>query len=298
MIFHSNCPLCGSGNISFHLKCKDHLVSGDEFDLFKCPDCSFIFTQGYPDEDDIGSFYDSEDYVSHDDEATGLLNSIYKSARDVMLYRKRKMVERVTGLTKGRLLDIGCGTGYFAEKMKRYGWDVTGIEKSIKAREFAKSRFGLNILEPGRISVLSSEGFDCITLWHVLEHLHDPFRYAAEIKRLLKPDGFVTVALPNSDSADAQHYKNAWAAFDVPRHIWHFNPSTFRKFCEKTGFNIVREKRLPLDVFYISMLSEKGLGSLSPFLKGLIKGGFFTLKSAVDKTSSSSLVFFLQNRMI
>jgi SAM-dependent methyltransferase len=294
MVVHSTCPLCDSGNISFFLKCTDNLVSGDKFDLYRCPDCNFIFTQGYPDEGEIGTFYDSADYISHEDNAHGMINSIYRKARDLMLFRKRKMIEKRTGMTKGRLLDIGCGTGHFAGMMQRSGWIVKGIEKNKKAREFGRSRFGLNIIEPEKLSTLPEKGFDCITLWHVLEHLHDPFKFAREIKRLLNPKGFVIIALPNSASSDSSYYKENWAAFDVPRHLWHFDMSTFRKFCERTGFTIVSLRRLPLDVFYISILSERNIGASFPFVKGLVKGSLFALKSLFKIPDSSSLVFFLR----
>lgn len=296
MVVHSTCPLCDSGNISFFLKCTDNLVSGDKFDLYWCPDCNFIFTQGYPDEEEIGAFYESTDYISHEDNAHGMLNSIYRKARDMMLCRKKKMIEKITGMTKGRLLDVGCGTGYFAGMMQRSGWIVRGIEKNMKAREFGSARFGLNIIGPEKLSTLPERGFDCITMWHVLEHLHDPFKYAREIKRLLDPKGFVIIALPNSASSDSVYYKENWAAFDVPRHIWHFDMSTFRKFCELTGFKIVSLKRLPLDVFYISILSEKNKGASFPFIKGILKGSLFALISLFKILNSSSLVFFLRTQ--
>jgi len=296
MVIHSSCPLCGSANISFHLKCTDHLASGNQFDLYRCTDCSFIFTQGYPDEEDIGTFYNSLDYISHEDNASGILNSIYRISRDLMLSRKRKMIERNSGMTKGRLLDIGCGTGYFAGMMKRSGWIVKGIEKNKKAREFGAERFSLDIIEPEGLQTLPDKVFDCITMWHVLEHLHDPFRYANEIKRLLDTGGIAVIALPNSASFDSLYYKDNWAAFDVPRHLWHFNPETFRRFCEKTGLKIVGQKRLPLDVFYISILSARNSGASFPLAKGLVKGSLFALKSWLKIFSSSSLVYFLRIR--
>lgn len=294
MVFHNKCPLCSSDKIIFSLRCTDHLVSGKEFDLFRCSDCSFVFTQGYPDEPDISSYYESEDYISHDDKAKGILNRIYIFSRDLMLRRKKSIVEGAVRHTTGKLLDIGCGTGYFAWTMKKSGWDVTGIEPNKKAREFGEISFGIDVREAGKVSDLPDESFDCITMWHVFEHLHDPHNYLSEIKRLLKSDGCCIMALPNRDSSDAGYYGKSWAAYDVPRHLWHFNPSTVKLFWEKEGFRIVNVKRLPLDVFYISILSEKNLASEIPFLKGMIRGIWFTLKAAVNKLRCSSLVFFLE----
>jgi SAM-dependent methyltransferase len=293
MIIHSICPLCSSGKISLFLKCIDYLLTKEEFDLYKCSDCGFVFTQQYPHELYIGNYYESEDYVSHDDKAKGFLNRIYIQARNVMLKRKRRVIEMVTGITKGTILDIGCGTGYFAVKMKNGGWDVTGIEPNVKAREFAASKFAIDVIGPELISELPSGGFDCITMWHVLEHFHDPFSYAAEIKRLLRPGGVCICALPNCNSFDAKHYGESWAAYDVPRHLWHFTPETFRIFTEKTGFHTTETRSLPLDVFYISILSEKNKGSKIHFLKGMILGSQFAFRALFDKSKSSSLIYFL-----
>ena len=293
MIIHTICPLCSSGKISLFHKCTDYLLSREEFDLNKCSDCGFVFTQQYPDELDIGRYYESDDYVSHDDKAKGFLNRLYLQARSLMLKRKRRIIEKTTGITKGRILDIGCGTGYFAATMKESGWDVTGIEPNLKAREFTTRQFAIDVIGPELISQLPSGGFDCITMWHVLEHFHDPSSYMTEIKRLLKPGGVCLSALPNCGSSDAKHYGETWAAYDVPRHLWHFTPETFRVFAEKAGFQITETRSLPLDVFYISILSEKNRGSKIQFLKGMIKGSLFALQTLFDKSKSSSLIYFL-----
>jgi 2-polyprenyl-3-methyl-5-hydroxy-6-metoxy-1,4-benzoquinol methylase len=269
-------------------------LSKEEFDLFKCKECGFVFTFKYPDEQDISKYYESADYISHDDSAKGFLNLIYLQVRSLMLKKKRRIIEKATGLKKGKILDIGCGTGYFAATMKKGCWDVTGIEPNVKARDFATRHFAIEVISPEDISELPAGIFDCITLWHVMEHFHDPFSYAAEIKRLLRPGGVCFCALPNCSSFDANHYGEYWAAYDVPRHLWHFTPETFRLFAEKMGFHILATRPLPLDVFYISILSEKNKGSKFYFLKGTIKGTLFAFRSLFNKARSSSLIYFLR----
>ena len=296
MVHHNKCPLCSSDKIHLHFRCTDKLVSKEEFEIYRCPDCGFLFTQDYPDKQSIGKYYDSDEYVSHDDSAKGIINGIYRVSRDVMLFKKKRITEHATGLKKGRILDIGCGTGYFAGKMKKAGWEVTGIEPSDKARNFGTSKFDLEIIKPDQIPSLSDKSFDCITMWHVLEHFHDPFYYSDETDRLLKPDGTCIVALPNSDSSDAAYYKSAWAAWDVPRHLWHFNTPSFKLFSDNGGFKITGVKSLPLDSFYISILSEKNKGSKGAFIKGLYRGGWFNMLSVCDIHKSSSLIFFLKKR--
>ena len=294
MVHHKVCPLCLSGNISLHLRCTDHYISKEVFEVNKCMECGFEFTQDYPEDSEIGKYYESEDYISHSDTAKGFSNKLYRLARKIMLRRKLSIIRKFTGLNKGSLLDIGSGTGHFADTMRKAGWQVSGIEINEKARRYATSTFGVEILGPENISTIQTGSFDCITLWHVLEHFHDPFRYASEIVRLLKPGGVCVIALPNSRSFDAEHYRNYWAAYDVPRHLWHFNPETFRLFADKTGFKTKNLLTLPLDLFYISILSEKYKGSGLYFYKGIAIAMIYAFTSFFNIKRSSSIIYILR----
>lgn len=294
MIRYSVCPVCDSPEIALHLTCRDHFLTGEEFHLFRCAACELIFTQNHPGEPEITRYYGSEEYVSHSDTSKGLINKLYKAARELMLKSKKRTVRKKTGLGIGNLLDIGCGTGYFANEMKEAGWNVKGIEPDERARSFASSKFGLEVLHPEMISSLRQKSFDCITLWHVLEHFQDPSGYLKQISELLKPGGLCIAALPNCSSYDAAHYKSFWAAYDVPRHIWHFKPSAFEFLIKKSGFSCEGIKSMPLDAFYISIISEKYKKSTLPFLKGIIYGKLFLLKSIFKIKGSSSLIYFLR----
>jgi 2-polyprenyl-3-methyl-5-hydroxy-6-metoxy-1,4-benzoquinol methylase len=294
MVHHKVCPLCLSENITLHLKCTDHFISKEVFQIVKCSVCSFEFTQDYPEEADIGQYYESEDYISHSDTSIGFSNKLYRLARKIMLRRKMRIIRMVTGLKTGSLLDIGSGTGHFANTMRNAGWQVKGIEKNEKARSHSKSNFGLEISAPEYISSLQPGIFDCITLWHVLEHFHEPYKYAAEIIRLLKPGGVCVIALPNSWSFDAVHFGKFWAAYDLPRHLWHFNPATFRRFADKAGFKTEKLLTLPLDIFYISILSEKYSGSRIPLFTGIAVAKMYTFASFFKKTRSSSIIYILR----
>jgi len=294
MVHHECCPLCLSCKVAEKFSCTDHFISREIFQIAQCRDCGFQFTQDYPDEKEIGRYYESEEYVSHSNTSKGLVNYLYQLARKYMLRRKLRIVNKITAKKNGSLLDIGSGTGHFADTMKRSGWQVKGVEINDRAGEFSKSQFGLDVISPDEISSLTPESFDCITLWHVLEHFHDPFRYAADIHRILKPGGVCIIALPNSDSFDALHYKEYWAAYDLPRHLWHFSPATFRLFAEKTGFRLKEIKSLPLDVFYISALSEKYKKSSLSFIKGIVRAKFYAFYSLFSKEKSSSVIYILQ----
>lgn len=294
MVHHDVCPLCSSEKIALHFSCNDYLLSRKDFAIFKCSDCGFLFTQDYPEETEIGQYYESDNYISHSDSSKGFSNKLYRVARGIMLRKKKRLIGKITDLNRGTILDIGSGTGYFAAIMKRAGWNAGGIEINEKARNFSIKHFGLVADPPDRITTYESNSFDCITLWHVLEHFHDPFKYISEIYRLLKPGGVCVVALPNSNSYDAKSYEQFWAAWDVPRHLWHYNPATFRLFLEKSGFILENLKILPLDVFYISQLSEKYRGSALPFVKGISKAIFFACLSVFIREKNSSLVYIMR----
>jgi 2-polyprenyl-3-methyl-5-hydroxy-6-metoxy-1,4-benzoquinol methylase len=295
MIRHSVCPLCKSKDIASSLKCTDHLVSEEEFEIFKCSGCGFFFTQNYPEESKSVRYYESEEYISHSDSSKTVFDKMYQLARKIMLNRKKRIVKKVCGLSTGIILDIGSGTGHFLNSMKKAGWKTEGVEINIKAREYAGSIFNLDLLSPLEIQSLSDQSFDCITLWHVLEHFHEPFKYFQEIKRLLKLSGAVIVALPNIDSYDSKFYGTGWAAYDVPRHIWHFNPAVFSLFANENGFCVSSHAYLPFDVFYISILSEKQRGARFPLVSGIIRGFIFSLYSYFMRSKSSSIVYVLRN---
>jgi SAM-dependent methyltransferase len=295
MVHHDVCPLCSSEKIRLHFRCADHFISKEVFDVYECDECSFEFTQDYPEATDIGKYYESDDYISHSDTSKGLSNRIYHIARKIMLIKKRRIIERSTHLKKGNILDIGSGNGHFAFMMKKAGWLVKGIEINEKARDFAISKFGLEIISDRQISTLETNSFDCITLWHVLEHFHDPENYTSEVLRLLKPGGLCLIALPNSNSHDAQYYQKYWAAYDVPRHLWHFNPTTFGIFSARSGFVFEKIKCLPLDVFYISILSERYRGTKFAFLTGTLMSVLFSFLSLFNKEKNSSIIYLLRN---
>lgn len=292
-VHYDKCPLCLSEKIDGHLRVKDHFLSKEEFEIFRCESCGFIFTQDHPDENAISDYYKSEDYLSHNDRTGSLSALLYRIVRSLMLKRKLGIVKRFSGLNSGTLLDIGSGSGHFVSFMKRNGWKVSGIEINGKAREESSQKFDIQIFDPDQISSLDSDSFDCITLWHSLEHFQDPFKYAKEIKRLLKQEGVCILALPNSDSRDARYFREFWGAWDVPRHLWHFNPETFSAFSEKSGFILKDTRSLPLDVFYISTLSEKYRSSGLYFISGIIKGMWFSLLSAFKKERRSSMIYVL-----
>jgi SAM-dependent methyltransferase len=294
MIHHNTCPLCTGTKITRFQTCTDHFVSKEVFDIFKCENCGFLITQDIPNESEAGRYYESDDYISHSDSKKGITEKIYQFIRRFMLLRKKNLINKITGLSSGSILDIGSGTGHFLSTMKTAGWDIKGIEINEKARKYAAAQFYIDTLSPEKINTLPLKSFDCITLWHVLEHFYDPFGFMEEIAGVIKPGGKIFIALPNAGSFDAGHYGNKWAAYDVPRHLWHFDPSTFSIFALRNRFSIIGKRYLPFDVFYISILSEKYKGSKLALLAGTLNGLIFSFRTIFKKSGCSSVIYILQ----
>ncbi|MFH0843002.1 MAG: class I SAM-dependent methyltransferase [Bacteroidota bacterium] len=289
----NKCLVCGSSDTALKFTCIDHLTRKESFNIHACTKCGFKFTFDPPPENEAGKYYDDSQYISHSNTRTGVINTLYHFTRSLMLRRKRSLIRRVTGLNTGTLFDIGCGTGYFAGFMKESGWKVTGLEINEKARDHAREKFGLEVIDQPQLSGLESGIFDCITLWHVFEHFYDPVGSFTAIRRLLKPGGRCIIAMPNSSSPDARHYGRHWAAWDVPRHLWHFDPDTFISFAANNGLKVTGIKSLPADVFYISLLSEKYRSTNMPFVTGMIKGLWFAMLTMFNRRRSSSVIYIL-----
>lgn len=285
------CPVCGSKQFKPFITCTDFFVSGEQFEIRECSGCGFKFTANAEDEENIGRYYQSEEYISHSNTSKGFVNAVYHRVRSYMLGRKSRLVEKTTGLKTGHILDVGTGTGYFLNEMKTHGWRVTGTEKSADARNFAKKEFGVEIDEPEQLFQFENESFDAITLWHVLEHIHRLDENMQAFSRLLKPDGKLIIAVPNHTSYDARHYKEFWAAWDVPRHLWHFGPEQMKLFGEKYGFQLQLLHTMPFDSFYVSLLSEKYKKSNLALFKGLMYGKISWLKSLMNKNRCSSVIY-------
>ncbi|MBS1576763.1 MAG: class I SAM-dependent methyltransferase, partial [Bacteroidetes bacterium] len=236
---------------------KDFTVSEMGFLIVECKDCMLRFTQDVPDMGSIGAHYKSENYISHTDTSKGLINSLYKKVRNITLKQKRKLIESITNKKAGRLLDVGSGTGAFANEMKTNGWDVTGLEPDSGAIKIAKDLYGLELQEVSKLFELPYGRFDAITLWHVLEHVHQLHEYIVQLKALLTDNGRLIIAVPNYTCYDEKVYKQYWAAYDVPRHLYHFSPQAMESLMNRHGLKIIDYKPMWYDSFYVSLLSSK-----------------------------------------
>ena len=295
-ITHKECPLCGSTKMQPQFSCTDQFATGEEFAIYKCEECSFTFTQNIPDEEEIGRYYESPTYISHSNTNKGLINRIYQLVRKRMLQKKAKLVKQLTLLEKGKLLDYGAGTGHFARVMAAKGWDVTAIEKSDKARELALKDFGFEMCPVEALAKIEDKRLDVVTMWHVMEHIQNPDNLWKELHRILNDTGVAIIAVPNSISYDAQKYQEHWAAYDVPRHLWHFTPSTIMRWGEKHGFLLEKQYRMPFDGFYISILSEQNKNSRLHAVKGFWNGFKGWIAQCRKSSASSSIIYVFRKK--
>jgi 2-polyprenyl-3-methyl-5-hydroxy-6-metoxy-1,4-benzoquinol methylase len=297
MIHYTNCPACQSSSIYPVLSAKDHTVSQELFEIFHCGDCTLRFTQDIPSLHAIGPYYQSAEYVSHSDTQKGLINQLYHRVRNHTLQTKRRLLQQVTGKPAGWLLDVGAGTGAFAYTMQQAGWKVTGLEPDLVARNNAEQKHALKLLAPDELYHLPVAQFDAITLWHVLEHVHDLHGYLEKFSGVLKPGGKLIIAVPNYTSHDAAVYGSYWAAYDVPRHLYHFSPKAMEQLGTAKGFALERIKPMWFDSFYVAMLSEKYRNGKGNIISAIWNGTVSNLKAIANKRKCSSVIYIFSKSL-
>ena len=275
---------------SFYLSVKDHAVSGETFDLYYNDFYDLVFTEPQPEIGNLHKYYESDNYISHTDSKKSLLDKAYHLVKEIALKNKISLINTLQP-RPGLLLDIGAGTGDFVAAAIHANWNAIGVEPSSKARAAAITK-GLDFMECS--AKIASHSCDVITMWHVLEHVPDVKGQISELKRLLKHDGAIVIAVPNYQSYDAKYYGQFWAAFDVPRHLWHFSDTSIRKLFSEQGFKLERMSPMKFDAFYVSLLSEKyKSGKMNP-VKALISGLKSNIKAS-KTTNYSSVIYILKN---
>lgn len=293
MINYTACPVCNSGQIGEKLTAKDYTVSQQNFAIWHCDTCTARFTQQVPGQDAIGTYYASENYISHSDTSKGIVNYLYHLVRKRTLQQKRKLLVAETAANTGRLLDIGCGTGAFLNTMQEAGWGVTGLEPDALAREKAIELYQLQPQEPGDLFNLNEGSFNAITMWHVLEHVHELHAYLKQVAKLLAPGGRLFIAVPNYTSQDAELYAAHWAAYDVPRHLYHFSPQSMENLLTQHGLTLQKVKPMWFDSFYVCMLSEQYKNGKGNIIKAVLNGLRSNVKAITNVRRCSSVIYIV-----
>ncbi len=293
IVHYTQCPICTGTDFKIVLTVKDYTVSKKEFAIAECNNCTLRFTQDVPDQHSIGPFYKSENYISHTDTSKGLINRLYKTVRKRTLAQKRKLIISVTAKKSGSLLDVGAGTGSFLNEMKENGWNVKGLEPDSDARSVARALHNIELEESNHLFSLAGESFDAITMWHVLEHVHELNGYITQLKALLARNGKLIIAVPNYTSYDAAAYKAYWAAYDVPRHLYHFSPKSIKMLVEKHGLKLTAVRPMWFDSFYVSLLSSKYKNGSTNWVGAAWTGFVSNVHAFFDKEKCSSQIYII-----
>ena len=270
------------------MSCIDYTVSKESYELLMNPIYDMMVTSPVP--IDLEKYYKSDAYISHSDSNTNFLDKVYQRVRKYTLKRKVSLINSFNTSGK-KLLDVGCGTGDFLATAKKEGWNVFGVEPSEEARDISSRK---NIVALEELLFLKEENFDVITLWHVLEHVPNLFTYIETLKKKLNPNGVLLIAVPNYKSFDARYYKEYWAGYDVPRHLWHFSQQSIEMLFSKQEMHVQKVIPMKFDSYYVSMLSEKYKYGKNRFLKALCIG-FLSNRKARATSEYSSLIYLIKN---
>jgi 2-polyprenyl-3-methyl-5-hydroxy-6-metoxy-1,4-benzoquinol methylase len=292
MITLLKCPACGHTSFTHHVTCRDHLVTKEEFQIVACDSCELLLTNPRPANENLSAYYESDQYVSHKDRSNSLINSLYRIARYFTLQRKLRIINQIS--EENVLLDFGCGTGDFLETCKKDNWHIHGFEPNEQASAIAQAKAGIpiyeNLADLGKLPSMS-----IITLWHVLEHVPDISETIDLLKATLSPKGKILIAVPNHRSYDASVYGAYWAAYDVPRHLYHFSQASMCTFLAKHGLKIIKQKPMKLDSFYVSMLSEMYRQSHFSLVRAFVNGWKSNVY-AKEGMNFSSMIYIAQQR--
>lgn len=279
-------------NKSTYLSVKDHSVSGEEFQLIYNRQLEMLETFPQPSEKQLPKYYQSEDYISHTDAKRNLFEKAYHFIKTIALKRKLKLINSFN-IEEKNLLDVGCGTGDFLKVAKDNNWNVLGVEPNLEARTIANKKTENSVFDIEQLLKFKKHSFDVITLWHVLEHLSKLEQHITILESLLKPNGRLIIAVPNYKSFDANYYKSYWAAFDVPRHLWHFSQKSISKLVQQKGMDLIKTEPMIFDAYYVSLLSEKYKNGFMNPVKAFWIGWRSNLK-AKRSGEFSSLVYIIK----
>jgi SAM-dependent methyltransferase len=289
------CPLCGGTELIFELSCKDHTTSGETFDILHCTSCDVRLTNPQPDPDELAKYYQSNSYVSHSDKPGTMFDAAYHSVRSFALQWKYRLVTGHTISKPVSILDFGSGTGDFLQVCRAKGMKVAGVEPSEKARAISSARHGIT---PAPALQVSTSAVDVITAWHVLEHVPNVTDTLVTLRNALTENGTMFIAVPNPISADAKQYREYWAGYDVPRHLWHFSSKSMIGLLEQTGLTCIHIEPMKLDAYYVSLLSEKYMkGAMTPMtIASSIKNGFLSNMKGSKNKNHSSLIYIARKK--
>jgi len=267
-------------------KTKDYIKRDKEFLIYKDSLSGILWTD-LPTNHSHKSSYDSIKYTPHA-KPKRLFHRIYIISQNIMMYYKRLRLGREIIISK-RALDFGSGDGAFFKFMSSASFKMDALDPLFKAKYIEHENFYSNLSE------VADNQYDMVFMWHSLEHIPLLETTINEVYKKIKDNGSLIIAVPNHKSFDSIYYKEAWAALDAPRHLWHFTTSSIKKIMLKYKFKLKRSFSLPLDAYYISYLSAKNKKSPLPITEGILIGTISNLIGIFSGQFSSSTYVFRKN---
>jgi len=294
MILLDNCPICLDGNLRKKFDCLDHSTSKEKFTIVSCETCEFNFTNPRPADDLLHKYYKSNTYISHTNNTDGLFNWMYHTVRKYAIKTKLNLLKKVS--ERRNHLDIGCGTGEFLNACRNSGYNTKGIEPSELARKQAINNFNLSVNKNTDLDLFKNDEFDSISMWHVLEHVPSLHKTIEGLNRILSNNGKVIIAVPNHKSWDAGYYKEYWAGWDVPIHLWHFSKLNIEKLFSKHNFKIIKRKPMLFDAFYVSLLSEEFKSGKKKYINAFTVGIISNIIGLFTARGCSSIIYVFEKK--
>jgi len=285
----TKCPICLSNNLTLAINTKDYFLTNENYSILKCNTCGLHLTNPVPETGKLHTYYKSKKYYSHQNNSYSLMSVIYNLARNYAIKKKYRLIKKY--FLTGKILDYGCGSGDFLLYLNRKGWNTYGLEPDINARSMALSKDIRVAADINELLSVTNDSFDVVTMWHVLEHIPDFVKVLNDLLNIMKKKSILVIAVPNNNSWDANYYKKYWAAWDVPRHLFHFNKENMKMLGEKLNLQLINVSPMSFDSYYVSLLSEKyknrGFFSFFP----AIVNGFYSNYKARHNMEYSSLIY-------
>ena len=275
------------------IACKDYSVSGEDFSLVYDKGLKMYKTKPKPTDNKLVNYYKTENYISHKDHSRTFFEKVYQMVKKYNLKQKLHLIESLA-LSGKSILDVGCGTGSFLAVCKKNGWKTEGVEPVDNARRTAENKLK-QALYKDVFHIDEKAKYDLISLWHVLEHVPDYEAYIRHLKNLLKKDGVLLIAVPNYKSYDAKYYGKYWAAWDVPRHLWHFSQESMHHIFQQQNMEIIKTLPMKWDAYYVSLLSETYKHGKKNWIKAFFIG-FLSNWKARKNLEYASLIYVIKNK--
>lgn len=262
-----SCLACGAMG-------REQLFSQKGWTVYKCNSCGLGMLDPMPSQKELDALYREAYFVGHYDEgmlpgSEAMRKRLSQEGHRIKFFRPFK--------PDGRVLDIGCGRGYFLMACRERGFEVQGFDVSEEGANYVRETLGIPV-HTGMLEDAFAEGaFDVITMWHSLEHTSDPAKYLELAGRWLKPGGVLVIDVPNYTGTDARMKGDAWDDWDLPYHLLHFTPKSLDTLLQRYGFVVVRRKTYHSDVVREKLRNIPFFGFIARPLAKLFSGGSYAV---------------------